>query len=76
MDTQNIHDFLLDCVLDLYSIDSIASYQHAYHYVREISVQLRNVYLLNAEGKSRSNEFYLIFFFSHIQFFLFSFSFI
>lgn len=51
LDSFEINQFMFDCVLDVYSIDAVAAYQHGYHYVRHVSIQLRQVFLAKDEER-------------------------
>jgi len=43
--TIGIVNFMANCVVELYSIDFTASYQHAFVYIRQVAIHLRDAYI-------------------------------
>ena len=42
--------FMLNCVVELYRLDAAASYQHAFVYIRQLAVHLRNAIVTKKKG--------------------------
>jgi len=56
LDAQNATsvNFMTNCVTDLYGIDPVSAYQHAFVYIRQLAVHLRSVIQDPSEEKVRS----------------------
>jgi len=44
--TWTIINFMMNCVVELYGLDFVASYQTAFVYIRQLAIQLRNAIIL------------------------------
>ncbi|KAG4099925.1 Noc2-domain-containing protein [Neocallimastix lanati (nom. inval.)] len=51
--TWTIINFMMNCVVELYGLDFVASYQTAFVYIRQLAIQLRNAIILKKKESFR-----------------------